>query len=116
YRGRRTQPASHSDPAVAIRLDPGGSDEPFAAGVGDGREARVDAEPAQELADVVPHRLLRETERGRDLRRRGAVGEERKHLALTRGEAGAGDGGTILHPLATDLAARSRDAEHAHDR
>ena len=51
--------------------------------MGDGREARVDAEAAQELADVVPHRLLREPEGRRDLRRGGAVGEESKHFRQT---------------------------------
>src|SRR5207244_9918272 len=68
YRSRRTQPTTNCDASDRIRLDLAGLDEPVAPPVGDGGEPGVHAEPAQELADVVPHRLLGQPERRRDLR------------------------------------------------
>jgi len=50
----------------------------------DGLEARVHAERAQDVADVIPHGLDAEVELGRDLVRRAAVLEQPKHLGLAR--------------------------------
>src|SRR5262249_40445065 len=50
-----------------------------------GLEARVDAERAQDVPDVIPDRLLAQMEHGRDVVGRRALAEQLQHLGLAAG-------------------------------
>jgi len=89
--------------------DPG-SEEVLLPRAGDRLELRVAVEPAQEAADVVAHRCLREPEAGRDPPGAHAVGEQAEDLALARAEPGGSGGG---HPSAAGATPGARRAPRA---
>ena len=80
-----------------------------AAGERDGLEPRVDAERAEQAADVVPHGLRLEVELGGDLGGRAAVLEQAEHLRLARREVRVQRRRRLVGAL-DDLA---EDADHA---
>lgn len=58
----------------------------MAPGRRDGRDPRVHAKAAQDLANVVAHRVDRQLESGRNLLAREAVGEQDENFVLPRRE------------------------------